>query len=257
MYRGLDRSITRRLILENDGSIYTIAEVLALCSSIGAPAVYDNLHNAINPADASKSDAFWVDACRATWSPADGAQKTHYSQQHPVRIHGAHSDTIAIDPFLAYVTSLPEPRPDIMLEVKDKNRSAVKCILSCGGFDIRLLETEWGRYKYAVLERAPQIYQEIRALLKQKQTDQSLAFYRLVESALALGEDRGRALNALEHVWGYFKDSATPLEATRYADKRDCYLRGLCKLSEPKRLLYQLAQKYNQNYLLGSYYFSL
>ena len=152
---------------------------------------------------------------------------------------------------------MPDPQPDIMLEVKDKNRSAIKCILSSGGFDIRLLEAEWGRYKYAVLERSPQAYQEIRNLLKQKQSDQSLAFYRLVELALAQEKDRGRAVNALEHVWGYFKESATPAEAKRYVEKRDRYLTGSAELNEPKRLLYQLAQKYRQDYLLGSYYFTL
>ena len=84
VYRDLDRRrFTKRLILENDGSIFHISEVLELCARIGAPAVYDNLHNAINPADTSKSDAYWISLCRETWRAADGVQKTHYSQQHP------------------------------------------------------------------------------------------------------------------------------------------------------------------------------
>ena len=77
VYRDLDASIQTRLILENDGSIYAIDEVLELCHRIGAPVVYDNLHNAINPADATKDDAYWVSLCRETWREADGAQKTH------------------------------------------------------------------------------------------------------------------------------------------------------------------------------------
>jgi UV DNA damage endonuclease len=40
-YRDLDPAITRRLVLENDGGIYAIDEVLELCARIGAPAVYD------------------------------------------------------------------------------------------------------------------------------------------------------------------------------------------------------------------------
>ena len=74
-YRDLDALIRRRLIIENDGGIFTIAEVLALCHRIGAPAVYDNLHNAINPADATKSDEYWISLCRETWRAEDGAQK--------------------------------------------------------------------------------------------------------------------------------------------------------------------------------------
>ena len=257
VYRDLSPAITRRLVLENDGSIFHIAEVLELCHTIGAPAVYDNLHNAIHPADPNKSDSFWVSLCRETWRAEDGAQKTHYSQPHLNKTRGAHSETIAIDPFLEYVARLPEPRPDIMLEVKDKNRSAVKCQLCLGEPNQRLLETEWGRYKYAVLERSSQVYQEIRTRLKDKQGDLAIPFYHLVESSLALPEDRGRAVNALEHVWGYFSGIASVSEQKQYAAFLERYRSGSAALPEGKALLYRLAKKYAQDYLLGSYYFSL
>jgi len=257
VYRDLPQTITKRLILENDGSIFHIDEVLTLCNQIGAPAVYDNLHNAINPADTSKTDADWINLCRETWRENDGAQKTHYSQQSQTKTRGAHSDTIAIEPFLDYCHSLPEEKPDIMLEVKDKNRSAVKCVLCTTPPNQRLLETEWGRYKYSVLERSPNDYQAIRELLKDKQGDNALVFYQTVERALALPEDKGRALNALEHVWGYFSDQATPAETRKYQTLRDGYLCGATPLEQVKRLLYRLSVNYKQDYLLGSYYFTL
>ncbi|NLI54837.1 MAG: UV DNA damage repair endonuclease UvsE [Clostridiales bacterium] len=257
VYRDLSSAVTRRLVLENDGDIYTIAEVLDLCGRIGAPAVYDNLHNAIHPADGTKSDDFWVSLCRGTWRPTDGAQKTHYSQQHPLKSRGAHSDTIAVDPFLDYCHRLSGELPDIMLEVKDKNRSAVKCGLCLLEANQRLLETEWGRYKYSVLERSPQEYQAIRELLKDKAGDNAVAFYRAVGRALAAPEDKGRAVNALEHVWGYVSEDATSAEARRYASLRDGYLRGDMRLRQAKSALYRLAVKYRQDYLLGSYYFTL
>jgi UV DNA damage endonuclease len=257
VYRDLPEAITSRLILENDGSIFHIDEVLALCHKIGAPAVYDNLHNAINPADEVKSDADWIDLCRETWQAQDGAQKTHYSQQHPTKTRGAHSDTIYIDPFLDYCHGLHTPAPDMMLEVKDKNRSAVKCVLCTSSPNQHLLETEWGRYKYSVLERSPSDYQTIRELLKDKSGDHALAFYQTVERALALPEDKGRALNALEHVWGYFSGLATSSEAKRYQALRDDYLRGSAPLEQVKRHLYRLSLNHQQDYLLGSYYFSL
>ncbi len=257
VYRDLPQTITKRLILENDGSIFHIDEVLELCHKIGAPAVYDNLHNAINPADASKSDAYWIDLCRETWREKDGAQKTHYSQQSQTKTRGAHSENIAIDPFLDYCHCLPEEKPDIMLEVKDKNRSAVKCVLCTTPPNQRLLETEWGRYKYSVLERSPNDYQFIRELLKDKRGDNALVFYQTVERALSLPEDKGRAVNALEHVWGYFSDQSTPAETRKYQTMRDGYLRGATALTQVKRLLYRLSVNYKQDYLLGSYYFTL
>lgn len=257
VYRDLPEAITRRLILENDGSIFSIDEVLELCNKIGAPAVYDNLHNAINPPAESKTDAEWIALCRETWRAQDGKQKTHYSQQHPTKTRGAHSDTIAIDPFLDYCHGLGDDAPDIMLEVKDKNRSAVKCVLCTSSPNQHLLETEWGRYKYSVLERSPNDYQAIRELLKDKSGDHALAFYQTVERALALPEDKGRAVNALEHVWGYCSDVATPAEAKRYQALRDDYQRGSAPLEQVKRLLYRLSLKYEQDYLLNSYYFTL
>jgi len=257
VYRDLPETITKRLILENDGSIFHIDEVLELCHRIGAPAVYDNLHNAINPADETRSDAEWIHLCRETWRAQDGAQKTHYSQQHPTKLRGAHSDTIAIDPFLEYCRGLGENAPDIMLEVKDKNRSAVKCVLCTSPPNQRLLETEWGRYKYSVLERSPNDYQFIRALLKDKQGDNALVFYQNVERTLALPEDKGRAVNALEHVWGYFSEVASPAEMKNYQALRDGYLRGSNDLAKAKRLLYRLSLNHQQDYLLNSYYFTL
>jgi len=254
-YRDLDPAVTRRLVLENDGSIFNISEVLELCARIGAPTVYDNLHNVINPADRAKGDAHWITLCRATWKPADGAQKTHYSQQHPQKPRGAHSDSIDIRKFLEYYHGLPDEKPDIMLEVKDKNRSAVKCQLCLLSPDQRLLETEWGRYKYAVLERSPADYQAIRTLLKDKRGENAVLFYETVERALRLPEDKGRALNALEHVWGYFSGCASKAETLRYTALRDGFASGAVPLERAKRLLHRFARQYRQEYLLGSYYF--
>lgn len=254
-FRDLDPAVSRRVALENDGSVFNISEVLELCSAIGAPAVYDNLHNAIHPADPAKSDDDWISLCRATWKPADGVQKTHYSQQNPAKPRGAHSDTISIDRFLEYYHGISGEKPDIMLEVKDKNRSAVKCQLCLSPPDQRLLETEWGRYKYAVLERSPADYEKIRTLLKGKRANNAIAFYETVERALALPENRGRAVNALEHVWGYFSETASTAEALRYAALRERYAADAVPLEQVKRLLYRFAQQYRQDYLLGSYYF--
>lgn len=256
-YRDLDASVARRLVLENDGSIYTIAEVLELSGILGAPVIFDNLHNALNPADKTKDDAYWITQAAPTWSAADGPQKLHYSQQHPVKTRGAHSDSIAIDPFLDYCHRLPDRSVDIMLEVKDKNLSALKCILCSSPHSFSALEAEWARYKYSVLEKSPSAYQEIRELLKNKRTDAALAFYRSVEDALALCEDKGRAENALEHVWGYFTNLASPAEQARYRKKLSCYLEGTCSLAQVKNTLRSLAAAYKITYLTRSYFFTI
>lgn len=256
-YRALDSGIRRRLALENDGSVYTIAEVLSLCETVGAPAVYDNLHNTLNPAEPDASDALWIERTAPTWRLADGAQKLHYSQQHPEKTRGAHSDSIAVESFLDFCHGLPARELAIMLEVKDKNLSALKCMLCISPPRVSALEAEWARYIYAVLERSPEDYAAIRALFAAANGGIALPFYRLVERALSLPENAGRAVNALDHVWGYFRDIAAPAERTQYERRLAGYASGAAPLNSVKTLLRRLAEKYTVNYLLDSYYFDL
>jgi UV DNA damage endonuclease len=113
---------------------------------------------------------------RAVVERKDGRQKVHYSQQARGKSAGSHSGSIAADEFLDFFASLEGDKPDIMLEVKDKNLSAVKCInCTAEQGSIGALELEWGRYKYAVLEKAPDDYRKIRELLKKSAYPHSLS----------------------------------------------------------------------------------
>jgi UV DNA damage endonuclease len=72
----------------------------------------------------------WIKLCRSTWKPHDGRQKIHYSQQMAGGKPGAHSLTIDVSEFMSFYYSIKALEVDIMLEVKDKNLSAIKCIQS-------------------------------------------------------------------------------------------------------------------------------
>jgi len=124
-YRFLPENVKKRLIIENDDRSFTIQEVLGIANELRIPAVFDNLHHEINPSADHKTEAEWVIEAGKTWKPIDGKQKIHYSQQDPGEQRGSHSFTIAIDPFLEYVGEIADA--DVMLEVKDKNWSAIKC----------------------------------------------------------------------------------------------------------------------------------
>lgn len=254
-YAVLDERIRGRLVIENDDKCYHVEDVLSLGKSLMIPVVFDNLHHAANPPGVDSTDADWVAACRETWKAGDGPQKIHYSQEDPLKRRGAHSATIAADEFLLYVNGLPPEKPDIMLEVKDKNISALKCILCTEDRGIGALEKEWGCYKYLVLEHSQKAYQSIRQLLKDKAQYPALAFYSLVEEALAREPDVGSAVNAANHVWGYFKDIATATQKERFAGLMRDYAVGSVSLARVKRSLYALAEAYPREYLLKSYYF--
>lgn len=126
-YRCLDENIRRRLVIENDDRQYTISDVLSIGEREGIPVVFDNLHHQVNP-DNTRSEMEWIVACRNTWKAEDGPQKLHYSQQDTGKRPGAHSATLDVDDFLQFYTRLPNQDMDIMVEVKDKNLSAIKCI---------------------------------------------------------------------------------------------------------------------------------
>lgn len=257
-YLDLDFSIRQRLVIENDDKSYHIGDVLELSAQLGIPAVYDTLHNQINTCDATKNDTYWISQCQATWKTRDGRQKIHYSQQDKSKKSGSHSETIAINDFLDFYTTLDDHKPDIMLEVKDKNLSAIKCICCTSSQkSIRVLEEEWSRYKYLVLEKAPNDYKAIRTLLKEKGSYPALAFYQYIEHALSQEAVLGMNINAALHVWGYFKDIASLREKEQFQKKLQQCKHGDCPIGALKRYLYRLSQTYQKHYLLQSYYFYL
>jgi len=255
-FQHLPESVQNRLIIENDDQLYNIEDVLKLANRLQIPAVYDNLHHAINPPSSGGTDQYWIAEAKKTWKKADGKQKIHYSQQAAGKRPGAHTDTIQLETFLKFYDQLPDPTIDIMLEVKDKNLSAIKCQnATTENQRIALLEKEWGRYKYTILEKSAADYQAIRTLLKDKSAYPALEFYSLIEDALAKETQPGAAENAAQHVWGYFKNIATPQERTAFAKNMENYRKGKGNLATAKRQLFKLATMYEERYLIQSLYF--
>ena len=252
-YRRLDESIRQRLVIENDDRQYAISDVLSIGEREGIPVVFDTLHHQVNP-DNTRSDIEWIAACASTWKQADGPQKLHYSQQDDGKRPGSHSATLDVDRFFQFYKRLPTQHVDIMVEVKDKNLSALKCINAIASPKIQRLEKEWERYKYLVLEHAPKSYQEIRRLLKDKSRYPVVEFYRLIDEALMTPVTPGNAVNAAQHVWGYFKDSADRNSRLRFDKLINKVSMGESTLPM-KRLLLKLAEEQRQQYLLNSLYF--
>lgn len=257
-YRHLDEKVKQRLVLENDDQSYNIYDVLEIGTFLNLPVVFDNLHNRINSCDKEKDDFYWLDECRKMWQKKDGFQKIHYSQQNPFKKTGSHSSSIGINEFMEFYENLARKEIDIMLEVKDKNLSAVKCI-NCTSVDkrIELLELEWSRYKYKILESSPSDYVKIRRLLYNKNDYPAILFYNLLEGALQKEVVIGNSINAAQHIWGYFKDSATDKEKDGFLKSINAYKKRAASIKAVKNYLWRMAVKYEQTYILNSYYFAL
>ena len=179
--QSLSPHVFNRLAIENDDVSFHVGDVLEVSAVLRLPVVFDTLHHAVNPHLSKNSVDFWIETCGATWKPCDGNQKIHYSQQNPGKKPGAHSDSIEILPFLDFYRGYQNRPIDVMLEVKDKNISAVKCQMCISPpQNPAFLEREWSRYKYLVLEHSPAIYDQIKQLMRFGSVD-TVAFYRLIE----------------------------------------------------------------------------
>lgn len=252
-YRRLDQNIRQRLVIENDDRHYHIAEVLSIGESEGIPVVFDNLHHEVNPSS-THSEFEWIDACGKTWRHPDGAQKIHYSQQNAGRKPGSHSDTLDVEVFTQFYKKLFNQHLDVMVEVKDKNLSAIKCVNAIAPPRIDRLEKEWSRYKYLVLEHSQKIYDGIRKLLEDKGKYPVGEFYKLVDAALASPVKPGNAVNAAQHVWGYFKCATDKRTGARF-EKLLAEVNSGKSTTPVKRLLWRLVEKHQQQYLMDSLYF--
>lgn len=248
--------IRNRLALENDERIYTIEDVLMVCDAFYLPAIFDVYHHSINP-PAFGTMPDWLDKAALTWKGEHGRQKIHYSQQWPGGKPGMHSRSIEMDAFLEFHAALGDRELDVMLEVKDKNLSAVKCAnLTWPCLPRQKLTDEWARYKYLALERDPTAYKAIRELLKRKQPD-AASFYRFLERALDKDITPGHARNAAQHVWGYLDKLASTAERGRVLADLEALDRDPKALPRLKKKLLALAVKQGHDYLLRSLYFYL
>ncbi len=121
-FASLDHAIRRRLAVENDDRLFTFADCRQLCERTGIPVIFDNLHHAVN---SSGEDLPTVFRCLAQlWSVGCGVPMTDYSDQAAVARPGVHAEHIDGDAFAAYLRATVGCDFDVMLEIKDKEKSA-------------------------------------------------------------------------------------------------------------------------------------
>lgn len=257
-YRRLPEKVRRRLVVEHDEWHYSLKEVLALSEELDFPVVFDLLHHTLLPSGPKQEVRAWVQAAGKTWKAEDGPQKIHYSTPAAGKKPGTHAASVDALEFLSFLDLLEGLSLDIMLEVKDKNLSALKCVnLLREKGHIRALEKEWEHYKYLVLEKSQNDYRRIRNLLKDKEDYPALTFYLMLEKALSRPTEPGNFMNAAQHVWGYVKDEADTRERNRWNRLTQDLEKGKGDLEAIRHLLLRMAEKQGRAYLLKSYFLTL
>jgi UV DNA damage endonuclease len=124
--RRLDPLIQRRLVLENDDTRFGAADCLRIHEETGIPVLFDVFHHTCR--NNGEGIGEMLQAAGKTWARSDGTMMVDYSSQHPGKRAGGHADRIDPDDFRRFLRISRPHDMDIMLEIKDKEESALAAI---------------------------------------------------------------------------------------------------------------------------------
>jgi UV DNA damage endonuclease len=121
----LSESIKERLVIENDDHLFNLDDCMIIHQQTNIPIVFDNFHHECFGDGMSLGDSF--KKSNSTWKKAkDGPPIMDYSSQQLGQRKGKHADTIDTSLFEKFVLTIKNFDADIMLEIKDKEKSALK-----------------------------------------------------------------------------------------------------------------------------------
>lgn len=122
----LSKEIRRRLVIENDDKSFSLRDCLVINHKTGIPILFDNFHHACLSGGEPLKDA--MKSAAATWKKTDGIMMLDYSSQQPGAIKGTHIEMIDIEDFERFLKETSLFDFDVMLEIRDKEKSALKAL---------------------------------------------------------------------------------------------------------------------------------
>jgi UV DNA damage endonuclease len=126
VYTGLDPAIAGRLVIENDEQRFNAADCLEIHDETGIPVLFDVFHHTCkNNGEDTRAMLYRI---KKTWRKRDGTPMVDYSSQHPAKRRGGHAEHIDIGDFGKFLEISKPHDMDIMLEIKDKEASALAAI---------------------------------------------------------------------------------------------------------------------------------
>lgn len=125
-YHDLDVTIKKRLVIENDDRSYTASDCLSVSKATGIPVLFDYFHHQLNSKKEDLSEI--LDLISNTWKRKDGIPMVDYSSQGPEKRPNSHAEKIDIGDFENFISRSRPYDIDIILEIKDKEKSAMKAL---------------------------------------------------------------------------------------------------------------------------------
>ena len=125
-YKKLDKKIKRRLVIENDDRCYSVKDCLEINKKTKIPIILDTLHHkCLN----NKEEVLtMLKQTAKTWRAQDGIPMIDYSNQAIGERKGKHTEHIHAKKFERFLRKTKKLDFDVMLEIKDKEKSALKAL---------------------------------------------------------------------------------------------------------------------------------
>jgi UV DNA damage endonuclease len=123
----LTEEIKKRLVIENDDHLYNFKDCIEMYEYTNIPILFDVFHHICFDSNLPINDA--LQRASNTWNhKKDGIMMIDYSNQEPYQRKGKHSRALDIKQFENFILSVYNCDFDIILELKDKEKSAMKAI---------------------------------------------------------------------------------------------------------------------------------
>jgi UV DNA damage endonuclease len=127
---NLPEAVMRRLVIENDDLRFPLADCLRIHAETGLPVLFDAFHHELLNHGEPLREA--VASAAGTWKRGDGVPMVDYSSQEEGKRRGSHRVTLDPVHFHGFLLGTRPHDLDIMLEIKDKERSALAALMIAG-----------------------------------------------------------------------------------------------------------------------------
>jgi UV DNA damage repair endonuclease len=162
----LSDSLRQRLVIENDDRLFSVKDCLYIHEHTKIPILFDNLHHACLNNGETMIEA--MNQCFATWPNGQRPLIDYATQQTGKRV-GAHAEHIDEKHFELFTRETRDLQFDIMLEIKDKEQSAIIAVPYAARERVRdqIVDIDPGNYRY-IYENAQQAQAEVNERKRQR-----------------------------------------------------------------------------------------